>query len=456
MYRDVELLCILAEREGYDKYADYIKDYTVLSETATLIEDFGEWYKDNKDEAALDWGSFKTWLIVVRHPTWKPQQRDVYDTILDNIEKQAKRGGASKAVVQRFVELDYATQIAESCNRLITGGGTTSTVAADLFADIQGHLSGYQAATTNDGKGTEFISLEAGALLDATVGGPGFKWRLEELNRSVGQLRAGRLCIVGKRPEVGGTSFLCSELTHMVKDLPDDKQILLVHNEEQGDMVGLRLIEAALGVTQADIVADPMAADAEMSKFLGTHRIDLLHDTSITTRGIERHLSAGEYSILGINVLSKLQIRTKEEGVERLALIGAWCRDMASRYGVAVVAITQADASAEGERWLHQAQLYGSKTALQGEADILLMIGKTHDPGNEDRRFISVVKNKTGGDSGTDPALSHGRFQVGFDALRSRFQSLGGSGSHMGEDGASVDAEILEKMMGLMKNGTTD
>ena len=85
--------------------------------------------------------------------------------------------------------------------------------------------------------------------------------------------------------------------------------------------------------------------------------------------------------------------------------------------------VAQADASAEGVRWLDQSQLYGSKTGMQGEADVQLMIGKDNEPGHEGDRFISIVKNKTSGGPRCNPSLRHGKFEVTFDGERARFRS---------------------------------
>jgi hypothetical protein len=89
-----------------------------------------------------------------------------------------------------------------------------------------------------------------------------------------------------------------------------------------------------------------------------------------------------------------------------------------------VICIHQADASAEGVKWLNQSQLYGSKTGVQGEADVLIMIGATHEPGDENRRYISICKNKLPGGPRTEIALRRGKHEVMFDGDIARFTSL--------------------------------
>ena len=53
------------------------------------------------------------------------------------------------------------------------------------------------------------------------------------------------------------------------------------------------------------------------------------------------------------------------------------------------------DSSAENEKTPPMNSLYGSKTGAQGEADVILMIGRTYsDP---DKRYLSTPKNKLTG-----------------------------------------------------------
>ena len=67
------------------------------------------------------------------------------------------------------------------------------------------------------------------------------------------------------------------------------------------------------------------------------------------------------------------------------------------------------------------AQLYGSKTGIQGEADVILMIG-CEDNG-QDIRYISIPKNKLPGGPRSVPGLRHGKFEVNFDHQTGRFTS---------------------------------
>ena len=87
-----------------------------------------------------------------------------------------------------------------------------------------------------------------------------------------------------------------------------------------------------------------------------------------------------------------------------------------------IIGITQADPSAEGVRYIHQDRIYKSKTALQGEADVLLMIGMDYDE-PPDTRFLHVAKNKIPPAPCTDPSVSHIMSEVQFEGQLGRFNS---------------------------------
>ena len=53
-----------------------------------------------------------------------------------------------------------------------------------------------------------------------------------------------------------------------------------------------------------------------------------------------------------------------------------------------------------------------SKTGKAAEADWILGIGKTHEPGFEFIRYINISKNKLSGDEDTDPGQRHAKIQV--------------------------------------------
>ena len=70
------------------------------------------------------------------------------------------------------------------------------------------------------------------------------------------------------------------------------------------------------------------------------------------------------------------------------------------------------------------ANVANAKTAKQAEADWILGIGKTNDPGYEFVRFLHLSKNKLAGDEDSDPTLRHGKREVIIDPNVARYKDI--------------------------------
>ncbi len=211
-----------------------------------------------------------------------------------------------------------------------------------------------------------------------------------------------------------------SEFTYMLDQLPPDKHAIIFNNEEGGDKLGFRCMQSALNMSTGDMCADAEDTKRLWKMYLGNKRLDIYHDTTFSRLDVQAVLAKEEYWLIGINVLETVSAYHKYDAVERRQKLAEWCRGLADKHGV-VMSVMQAGESAEGVKWLNQSQLYGSRTGVQGEIDVLLMIGKEHN--NETQRFFHVAKNKKPTTGRMDPRLKHGKFIVAFDEERGRYNS---------------------------------
>ena len=417
-YADTDLLNVLKKKENMEKYMRYVKEYACTGFTMDILKDIPEYYKFYPDEEDIDWGKFQTWFRIIRHPTWKKDKHEVFDLVFRNLQKAEAVGPASE-VMSHFIRLDYATRIADACGKIANGSAATLAPVADILSDYE-RVSG-TAVLTGTG---EFASTDIKRLLDDMFRASGLEWRLEDLNRALGPLHKGDLVVVVARPEVGKTSFLCSEFTHMVAQLPDGREAVLFNNEERNKLM-LRLLCSGAGMSLVDVsMNEALAVSTYETNIKGkVDRIKIVEpEGGLHVRDIERVLARGNYGLIGINVMDKVAgFDGADQDVQRQRELAKWARGIASKYAP-VMAVYQADASAEGQRFLNQSQVYGSKTAIQGEADALVMIGK--DPEAEDRRYISIPKNKLPGGTRSIAKRRHGKFEVQFDDATGRYTTI--------------------------------
>ena len=369
-----------------------------------MLSDFGQWFTEHPNEQEIT-PDFKMWQRVQRHPDWKVDKASQMGCLVDGILDAPDPDRSS------FMDAIYhmrAVGFYRAISRDLEMGAITT-------ADAEARARSFVRAKPEDSTLTS-LSLDD---IAATTASGGYYWRLEDLNRSIGPIKKGDFIIVAKRPEVGGTSFLVSEMSHMLEQM--NGNAVIFNNEEEPSKVFSRMVSAALGVDYRKLMGDPKKYQAEYDKWLGTRKFDLVHDTSMTISSMHKHLEEREYDLIGINVLLKVGGTGQKEDHDKFQALGEECRRIAQHYGP-VIAVVQADPTAEGMQYIPQDRIYKSKTALQGEADALIMIG-TDEFGTDDVRFIHVAKNKIPPAPCTDLRSKHIKSEVEFHMDTGRFSS---------------------------------
>lgn len=270
-----------------------------------------------------------------------------------------------------------------------------------------------------------FVSTSLTELYDDTYKHPGLRWRLSSLNKSLGSLRPGDFGFIFARPETGKTTLLASESSFFATQLDADAGPgLWFNNEEQHKKVMIRLIQSALGIDMKDLARD-IARYEEQYKHITKDKLKVPNLTSIHRRDVESILREYQPSFVIVDQLSKIKGFDNDREDLRLGSIFNWARDLAKEYNTVVIGVNQADGSAEGKKFLTMDNVANSKTAVQAEADFILGIGKSNDPGFELIRHINISKNKLMGDEDSDPSLRHGKFDLLIQPEIARYRDIG-------------------------------
>lgn len=255
---------------------------------------------------------------------------------------------------------------------------------------------------------TTFISDDLEELLNQTYLKPGLRWRLNSLNQALGSLRKGDMSIVFARPETGKTTFLASEVTFMAEQT--DRPILWLNNEEQGNKVKIRCIQAALGVTLEYLITNRKKCSNEYHK-VTKGNIKLFDSGTILRTDVERIVGGMSPSLIIFDQLDKIGGFDADRNDLVMGAIYQWARSLAKEVAP-VIGICQADSAADGQKWLTMNNMSESKVAKPGEADCILGIGRTYNDDMEFVRHFHLSKNKLQGDPGGDPAMRHGKWDT--------------------------------------------
>jgi len=395
----IKLFC--TDRNVFTKYYKYVNinyikiNYSNIYRVFITIESYYNKYNNNnitKEDLELAYNS--NYLL-------KDSERKEFSELLNRILSfEVSNPEAVIALLEEHRRRCLAGDVARLALD-VEDGKANITELLDKFTEFE-----HQEVEAEDIK---FIEFNLDKLYHSQVETQGLRWRLDSLNKSLGSLRKGDFGFLFARPETGKTTFLASEISHMIEQTKGD--ILWFNNEEQGNKVAIRCYQAVLGITAKELFADrPKYDKLFYEKTEGRFKLLLeLEDSSRASR-IETILKNTNPALIIFDQIDKIKGFKADRNDLELKAIYQWAREMAKTYAP-VIAVCQANGEAEGKLWLTMDMVDSSKTAKQGEADWIIGIGKEQD--NTSRyRYLNISKNKLLGDEDTLPDLRHGAFKV--------------------------------------------
>lgn len=392
-----------------------------MKETNTILDGMDKYYKTFPSVTEFAWDSFTAFLIA-------DQSKRLTDDSIVKLRMMLTKARAfvphhaHEEVVKTLIELDYLALIMEECEKVKEGSSDLEHVhilATNALKDVERYIE----------KDELFVSADLSAIADR-ITSSGYEWRLDALNRSLGPLRIGNFVIVAARVEVGKTTFLASEVSYLAQQLPKDRPVVWVNNEEESSVVFFRIVQAALGIESKTIIADSKKAMVDYAALMGGNKdkIRVTKDMN-NMRDLETLFREINPGLIIFDQLDKVDgFKSDEREDLKLGKIYKWARELARSYGP-VIAASQLSASAvemKDPPFIGLDALRGSKTDKPGEADVVITIGKYKEPKSPEEemiRTINVPKNKLPGGGGKQVESDrHGQFLVTIDPIRARYE----------------------------------
>jgi len=393
-------------------YKDKLKLADLTKEVQPVYSVLDNFHRQNENKISLTTNDLANLLFVS-----SVKDKDYYLGVLDQLEKLEVSEDTTLKLVQSILANKRLKEISLAAYD-VTEGKLEMSKMREMFQEFM-----EQEEQAEKGETFDFITDDLEILVNDAIKQVGLRWRLTTLNHMLGSLRKGDFGFIFARPETGKTTFLASETTFMAEQLASDAgPIIWFNNEEQGSKVKLRCYQAALGLNMTQLMANlAKNRDAYMDKTKGKHMIfdaGMIHKNTV-----ERVCKQYKPSLIIFDQIDKIYGFNNDREDLRLGAMYNWARELAKDY-CPVIAVCQADGTGEGQKWLTMSNVANAKTSKQAEADWILGLGKIHDPGYENLRFLHASKNKLMGDADTLPDMRHGRREVLINANIARYEDI--------------------------------
>ena len=401
---EATVLKYLLHRTNFNKYYAHLEKITLEPELKRLYQLLPTFYTtSDHDTCSLD--ELKA-LFTLEYPNIKGAS--VYASLFEQIEGADIGDAILGTMIEKMIYKDVNNQIIQACMPVLSDSDE-----GDTLDNVRSLLDTYDNLTAPDDTDSLFVTDDLETLLDSKVRGDGIKWRLEGLNKDIGDLRGGKLGHVFARPDTGKTTFLISEMSHWATQLEGDDIGIWVNNEEDGEVLKLRWYSAITGWPMAAIMSQPERAIAYYNKLCGS-KVKLRDKAGITNREIESLIKQYRPRFMIIDQGDKVKSRdTYDSQTARLGSLYAEYREWTKKYDMDILTAGQAHADAGGKQYLRKRWMNNSKTEKPGELDYAIGIGVAQgDNDNDMRRYISICKNKQG---------PHGKFIAMMNPQKARY-----------------------------------
>ena len=335
---------------------------------------------------------------IAHHPNITTASKNTIAAYLGNIKDQADIDASIADVVFKTLwRKEVGRAVAEFGIRLEQG--THQTVD-----DLNTYLSNVGESFIPD---DSMVAVSTDPVELFTYLNRAGKWEINipTLKEKIGKIGAGTFIVVLARPECGKSATIVNLMSGRTGFAAQGANTHLIANEEPVEVTVGRSIacynEVPIGALKRNPLIGKTSGWDEVRK-----NMTFVHRADVTMPMLESYVKENKPDVLIIDQIDHLAISGDfEKTNERLGAIYRKARELACKYGMVVVGVTQASADAEGKSKVNFSMAAGSKTDKAAAADIIIGIGKVDDAadteGNEVIRYYTASKNKVSGWHGT-------------------------------------------------------
>ena len=390
------LAAAIQDREAYVKINAILRkeDFTELSfEIWKRIQSYYD-----KDDAAR---SIDVDILKKKVENELPKHADIINKTIDSLVSTSVPN-----LLNEIINVKTAAVAHQLAGELLANPSSDKTHA--LLEELQ-KVNELTAVHEN----VQSVDRYATEMLNDLKDGSGLiKLYPRELNDRIdGGVYRGNQILIFARPNAGKTQFAINLTRGFLRD---GYRVLYLCNEEPKKQLIMRLLSRMLSKQKKEVLADLDSAVVEATKVgLGNLYLEEINPgTFPEINGLIRKLKP---DIVVIDQIRNIQM-VAESRTNQLEMAATEARNLAKKYNILSVIITQAGDSAENKLVLNMGDVDYSNTGIPAQVDLMVGVGVNQTTREQGLRTISIAKNKLSSD--------HGNFPVQVDESLSKIISL--------------------------------
>ena len=329
-------------------------------------------------------------LLWANNPLLTASQKSMYMKLLETIKPVIGEEIAEEVLRASFRE-HMGQTVAQIGMSLIDGQEVDLSTLRDL-------VDKYEGGFIPD-RELEVLSSEFEDIMDYNNDKLPWTFNIASLGNMVPGVGPGNFGIVFALVESGKSAFGISLCFGPDGFAEQGAKVLYIANEEPAEATRFRAVMSHTGFDEQRLLTNKHAASDMWRRIKDKV---MFHETT-EIRQLEALVKKYRPDIVVIDQMDKLNINGQFARDDlKLSEIYRRGREIAKKNECSVIAVTQADASADGRTSLRFTQMSGSKIGKPAEADYIIGLGKEATDNGQDNflRYLTVSKNKVGGRHG--------------------------------------------------------
>jgi hypothetical protein len=400
----------LDSRTKFDQFGPYVIGLKNLERPMKLmlgfILKFYEKYATADDipeaELRLFLGSYDTFNFTGTHGEYI---KEIYGAPIKS------NSSLTMDVIEGCVERHLAAKILDKTALILTNN------KRGVISTIQDDLDEYHSNIRMPPKDMQEYKLDLKALVKNEISNIGIPFVNPRPNEIIRGKREGQLGLIYAYVDTGKTSYgvanACTDAKYL-HTAKSERPVVYGCNEEDVSRISLRAIQCLTNQTDQMIEANLKGTQA-MLDACGYNRIKFIDHVN-NMRIVEKILIKYNPRVFYIDQGTKVNFPgSRKDGVNALEEVFGTLRDLAKRYRCTIIGMAQGGDACFDKKNPDLKDIYGSKSAIQGELDWAISIGvDSSDTKYSGWRFFSITKNK--GDKST--------YACRFDHKRCQFNQV--------------------------------